>query len=190
MLERVWVHPWRAWEVMPVVSGFSDSPREAEDTCIPSLSMPRGGALSVPGKASRGATDWEEGHMPQSPLSHQSWGPSLHQAGHTRPDQDAALRTTTLLEGGTYATSLLSHITDTREEKVRNWKRPPQPSGAWQSSPGTQTLAPAPPLTNPWVKQGGLLSQPFFWAGAFGHVQQQTETLQAGYTQVKAESSG
>lgn len=91
--------PWRAWEVMPVVSGCSDSPREAEETCVPSLSVPRAGALPAPWMASQGAADWEEGHVPQSLPSHRSWGPSLHQAGHTCPDQDADLRTNTLLLG-------------------------------------------------------------------------------------------
>lgn len=142
-----------------------------------------------PGRHHRERQTGKKGTCP-SPRSFTRAGAPLSIGQDKRPDQDTALRTTTLSEGGTYAASLLSHITDTREEKVRNWKRPPQPSGARQSSPGTRTLAPAPPLTNPWVKQGGLLPQPFFRAGAFGHVQRQTETLQAGYTQVKAKGSG
>lgn len=186
MLERVWVQPWRAWEAMPVVNRHPNTPKEAENTRTLSPSMPRACLHALlflcfgkqrreqhPGKKSRCLSSWSLIGA-EAPLS-------------SRQDTSALIRIWTrkypLRRWHLGHLAPFSHNRHQEEKEAHERKTSPQLSRALQSSPCTQTSAPAPSLTFPCAKQGCALSQFFFWVGVFGASSTaDTETLQAEHT--------
>lgn len=146
---------------MPVVNRHPDTLKEAENTRTLSPSMPwevlflcfgRQRREQHAGKKSRCFSPWSLIRA-EAPLS-------------SRQDTSALIRIWTrqypLRRRHLGHLALFSHNRHQEEKEAHERKPSPQLSRALQSSPCTQTSAPAPSLTFSCAKQGGALSQLFF----------------------------